>query len=79
MSILKFSDMRKDYRSDAGLSQEQFAERVGFSAQYVCDIEKDRRQPSVNFVEQFTNAMEMSASEAKLWNLLAARACGWNV
>jgi transcriptional regulator with XRE-family HTH domain len=77
--LILFADLLKDYRSDKGLSQVQLAALVGFSSQYICDLEKGYRSPSVNFVDRFTNAMEMSAGEAKIWHLLAARACGWNV
>jgi transcriptional regulator with XRE-family HTH domain len=34
-------------RSACGMTQEQFAERSGFSQQYISDLERGRRNPTI--------------------------------
>lgn len=38
---------RRPLRKQAGLTQEQLAERSGFSQQYISKLEKGRRNPTV--------------------------------
>lgn len=45
-------------RLTAGLSQEELAERSGFSQQYLSDLERGRRNPTVVTVFELAQALE---------------------
>lgn len=76
---LTFAELLKDYRTDMGVTQTTFGEMIGYSAQYVCDIEKGHRTPSVEFVNAFCRSMNMDKGEATIWHRLGARASGWEI
>ncbi|MFI5999078.1 Scr1 family TA system antitoxin-like transcriptional regulator [Streptomyces sp. NPDC051366] len=50
--LRNFGETVKAFRKRAGLTQEQLAERVGYSVQYVGSVEQGRRHPSVKFVNR---------------------------
>ena len=76
---LTFAGMLKGYRKDTGMTLVKFGEAIGFSAQYVSDMERGHRAPSIQFVEGFIAGMKMSEGEGKIWHKLAAKANGWKV
>ncbi len=43
---LSFGDLLKALREVEGITQAEFAKKLGFSVQNLCDIEKGRRVPS---------------------------------
>lgn len=45
-------------RLERGLTQEQFAERSGFSQQYISDLERGRRNPTVVSLFELAQALE---------------------
>lgn len=47
----------KRLRLAAGLTQEQFAERSGFSQQYISDLERGRRNPTVVSLYELSQAL----------------------
>lgn len=47
-------------RTAAGMTQEQFAERSGFSQQYLSDLERGRRNPTVLSLFEMATALETS-------------------
>lgn len=51
-------------RLAAGMTQEEYAERSGFSQQYISDLERGRRNPTV--VSLFELAQPLGASPAEL-------------
>jgi transcriptional regulator with XRE-family HTH domain len=51
-------------RQAAGMTQEQYAERSGFSQQYISDLERGRRNPTV--VSLLELAAPLDASPAEL-------------
>jgi transcriptional regulator with XRE-family HTH domain len=51
-------------RLAAGMTQEQYAERSGFSQQYISDLERGRRNPTV--VSLLELAAPLGASPAQL-------------
>jgi transcriptional regulator with XRE-family HTH domain len=60
-------DMRKlvgenvrKIRSEMGLTQEQFAERSGFSQQYISGLEQGRRNPTIVTVHELAVALGVS-------------------
>ncbi len=44
-------------RLERGLTQEQFAERSGFSQQYISDLERGRRNPTVVSLFELAQAL----------------------
>lgn len=51
-------------RLAAGMTQEQFAERSGFSQQYISDLERGRRNPTI--VSLFELAQALGATPVDL-------------
>lgn len=47
-------------RQNKGLTQEAFAERSGFSQQYVSDLERGRRNPTVVTLFELATALGVS-------------------
>ena len=47
-------------RSDMGLTQEQLAERSGFTQQYISDLERGRRNPTVVSLFELAQALEVT-------------------
>lgn len=47
-------------RTERGLTQEQFAERSGFSQQYISDLERGRRNPTIVSLYELAVALEVS-------------------
>ena len=45
-------------RLERGLTQEQFAERSGFSQQYISDLERGRRNPTVVSLFELASALQ---------------------
>lgn len=50
----------RKHRLASGLTQEQFAERSGFSQQYVSDLERGLRNPTVVSVYELAQALGVS-------------------
>lgn len=50
-------DNVKRLRLAGGLTQEQFAERSGFSQQYISDLERGRRNPTVVSLFELAQAL----------------------
>lgn len=44
-------------RQARGLTQEQFAERSGFSQQYISDLERGRRNPTIVSLYELATAL----------------------
>lgn len=49
----------KKFRLAAGLTQEQLAERSGFGQQYISDLERGRRNPTVVSLYEFSQALSV--------------------
>ncbi|MFB7979939.1 helix-turn-helix domain-containing protein [Streptomyces vinaceus] len=56
--LRNFGETVKAFRKRAGLTQEQLAERVRYSVQYVGSVEQGRRHPSVKFVGRSEEALD---------------------
>lgn len=48
------------YRLKKGLTQEQFAEKSGFSQQYISGLEKGRRNPTIVTLFELAQALGVS-------------------
>lgn len=57
-SLKTFGEVLKAFRKRAGLTQEQFAEQVGYSLQTVAKIEQGRRFPQVDFVRRAEESLD---------------------
>jgi transcriptional regulator with XRE-family HTH domain len=53
----------KKLRIAKGLTQEEFAERSGFSQQYLSDLERGRRNPTVVSLYELAQALGVSHME----------------
>lgn len=76
---MTFVQMIREIRTGYELSQQEFAERLGYSPQYICDLEKGRRLGSVEFVERVCDIFKRGPKGRKEWHLAAARSHGWDV
>ena len=47
-------------RQEKGLTQEQFAERSGFSQQYISSLENGRRNPTIVTIYEIATALGVS-------------------
>lgn len=50
-------------RSQSGMTQEQFAERSGFSQQYISDLERGRRNPTIVSLYELALSLETTPVE----------------
>jgi len=55
----KFSDIVRQVRNEAGLSQSQFAKQLGVSAIYISKIETDQKEASKNFVQKLARYVDV--------------------
>ena len=53
----------KKFRLAKGLTQEEFAERSGFSQQYISDLERGRRNPTVVSLYELAQALGVTYLE----------------
>ena len=62
MSLLHFfaTNVRK-YRNEKGLSQEALADLSGLHRTYISDIERERRNISINNIENIARALGVEA------------------
>ncbi len=56
--LRNFGETVKAFRKRAELTQEQLAERVGYSVQYIGSVEQGRRHPSVKFVNRSEEVLD---------------------
>lgn len=76
---LPFRTMIVDLRNSKKLNQKQLAEALGFTPQYVCDLEMGRRLGSLEFVERVCEFLKCKQPTRLKWHRAAARAHGWDV
>lgn len=50
-------------RSLRGMTQEELAERSGFSQQYISDLERGRRNPTILSLYELAQALEVTPVE----------------
>src|SRR5579859_1760930 len=64
-----FGALLRSYRTRAGLTQEELAERAGLSRRGIADLERGaRRAPHADTVQRLGAALELSAAESSLLN-----------
>jgi len=50
----------KEIRTESGLSQPKFAQKIGISLNYLRDLEHERYTPSLKMLEKIARALEIS-------------------
>jgi transcriptional regulator with XRE-family HTH domain len=58
----RFGLVIRQWRLKASLSQEELAARAGLHRTYVSDVERGRRNPSLQSIAKLTNALKVSVS-----------------
>lgn len=76
---MTFVEMLLDVRAGLEMSQKDFAEALGFTPQYLNDLEHGRRLGSVEFVNRVCEYLSRGPKGRKEWHLAAARSHGWEV
>lgn len=76
---MTFREMLIEIRTDYEMSQTDLAEALGYTAQYLCDLEKGRRLGSVEFVERLCKYFGHDPKGRRAWHVAAARSRGWDV
>lgn len=76
---MTFIEMLLETRKGRELSQKDFAQALGFTPQYLNDLEHGRRLGSVEFVNRLCDWMGRGPKGRKEWHLAGARSHGWNV
>ena len=61
--LKKFGNRLKDLRLEKGITQEQLAEKLGLSANYIGMIERAERSTSLLKVFKLAKALEVKMSE----------------
>lgn len=62
MSLIHiFAVNHRFYRTEAGLSQEKLAELAGLHRTYISAIERERRNISIENIENIANALSIDA------------------
>jgi transcriptional regulator with XRE-family HTH domain len=77
--MMTFIEMLLAVRHNSGTSQQDFARGIGISKQYLCNLEKGRRMPSVAVVEKICRYMGRGPKGRREWHVAGARAQGWQV
>lgn len=77
----KFAYALIELRAVHHLTQQQLGEKLGISAQYVCDLESGRRMPSVKVIDLIAEKFGPIRSDSyrRRWHRLGAAAHGWIV
>ncbi len=69
MDVLKvFADNLRKYRNQAGLSQENFADRAGLHRTYISAIECGKRSIALENVQKIADALEIDTYKLFLEN-----------
>ena len=77
-----FAEMIIQLRKDYNMTLTEFASLIGISAQYLCDLERKRRLPSVRVVHNICDHFIVGrglVTARRVWHSAGARAHGWEV
>ena len=58
----------KYYRYQLNLSQEKFAEKLNSTLPYINQLEKGKRNPSLELLDKFSNKLGVSSAELITYN-----------
>ena len=74
-----FSTMLTTARNGMEFSKKDFAALIGVSGQYLGDLERGRRLPSVAVVEKICDKLGRGPLGIQEWNIAGAKAHGWKI
>lgn len=63
MITVKIGNRIRELRTQTGLSQEKFAQKIGMDRTYFASVELGKRNISIVNVEKIANGLEISLSE----------------
>lgn len=75
----RLSDVLRRIRMEAKLSQKEMASRLRVTPQYLCDLEKNRRMGSVDFIELLCKEFGNGPQWRRTLHVITARGHGWDV
>lgn len=58
----KFSEVVREIRDESGLSQKEFADKLGVSSIYISKIETDQKEVSKKFLIRLSNLVDIHPS-----------------
>lgn len=61
--LKRFGEQVKNLRMEAGLSQEEFAEKLGIHRTYMSFIERGQRNPSLKILFKISRALKIKLPE----------------
>ena len=64
---MAFGNHLKEVREERGISQLQLATWLGYSPQYICDIEHSRRPTPDSFLEDLISTLDLNPTLTYLW------------
>ena len=64
---MTFGQHLRNYRKSRGIDQKTLARWLGYSQAYLCDIEKDRRTPSDEFLLKIVQTLEADLTLVFVW------------
>ena len=76
---MTFVEMLIETRTGRDMTQKDLAAALGYTPQYLCDLEKGRRLGSVEFVNRLCDWMGRGQIGRSEWHKAGARAHGWDV
>lgn len=71
--------MLVQFRFSMDMNQKQLAEALECSAQFIGDLERGTRMPSVAFVDRICDYLNRGPKGRREWHVAAARAHGWKI
>ena len=63
MITAKIGNRIRELRTQTGLSQEKFAQKIGMDRTYFASVELGKRNISIVIIEKIANGLEISLSE----------------
>lgn len=76
---MAFVEMLRGVRTALEMQQQDFAAGIKISPQYLHDLERGRRLPSVAVVEKICHYLSRGPKGRREWHRAGARAHGWSV
>lgn len=76
---MTFRQMLIELRVGRDMSQKALAQALGYTPQYLCDLEHGRRLGSVEFVDRLCEYFGRGPKGRREWHVAAARSHGWDV
>lgn len=76
---MPFAEMLATVRGSLGKTQAAMANDLGISPQYLNDLERGRRSPSVAVVDRICTYLGRGPAGVREWHIAGAAAHGWKL